>query len=290
MFRLLLLLLLIPIFLFSLDKPSDLIVEKKIEKIEKPLYTPFVENYILNDLKQLRQENKELKVELYQTLAKKEVEISTNAINYATSTINNIFYIIAAASSLLVIIGLNSIRDVNQKIKNIVDEKVSKLIDEYEQRMSLIEKDLDKRSKQVLQNQKEIEKTNIIQSLWIRASQETTASGKIEIFDDILNLRANDVEALTYKAEAALNLNEANWALHLTNQALEIDDKYANAFYQRAKAQLFLGYKDFAINDLEKALKLNEQYIEEIQNDEEFNSLSKISKFSNLIKKYKQSS
>lgn len=284
------LLLLIPLFLFSLDKPTDTLIEKKIEKLQKPLYTPFVENYILNDLKQLRQENKELKVELYQTLAKKEVEISTNAINYATSTINNIFYIIAAASSLLVIIGLNSIRDVNQKIKNIVDEKVSKLIDEYEQRMSLIEKDLDKRSKQVLQNQKEIEKTNTIQSLWIRASQETTASGKIEIFDDILSLRANDVEALTYKAEAALNLNEANWALHLANQALEIDDKYANAFYQRAKAQLFLGYKDFAINDLEEALKLNEQYIEEIENDEEFNSLNKISKFSSLIKKYKQTS
>ncbi|MFY9075081.1 hypothetical protein CRU99_03875 [Malaciobacter mytili] len=284
------LLLLVPLFVFSLDKPTDSLVEKKIKKLEKPLYTPFVENYILNDLKQLRLENKELKVELYQTLAKKEVEISTNAINYATSTINNIFYIIAAASSLLVIIGLNSIRDVNQKIKNIVDEKVSKLIDDYEQRMSLIEKDLDKRSKQVLQNQKEIEKTNTIQSLWIRASQETTASGKIEIFDDILNLRANDVEALTYKAEAALNLNEANWALHLTNQALEIDDKYANAFFQRAKAQLFLGYNDFAMNDLEEALKLNEQYIEEIENDEEFNSLKKISKFSNLIKKYKQDS
>lgn len=218
------------------------------------------------------------------------MEISTNAINYATSTINNIFYIIAAASSLLVIIGLNSIRDVNQKIRTIVDEKVSKVIDDYEKRMSLIEKDLDKRSKQVLQNQKEIEKTNTIHSLWIRAAQETTPSGKIEIYDDILKIKPYDAEALTYKAEAALELEEANWALHLANQALNIDDDYPNAFYQKAKANAVLGYSDFAINDLEKALMLNEQYIEEIENEEEFDSLNENKKFITLIKKYKQDS
>lgn len=288
-----LLLLLVPIILLSTLNAKELTQEEKevkqrLDKLEKPLYTPFVENYILNDLRKLREENKKLKVELYKRLAEKEVEISSNAISYATSTINNIFYIIAAATSLLVVIGLNSIRDINQKIRNIVDEKVSKVIDDYETRMSLIEKDLDKRSKQVLENQKEIEKTNIIQSLWIRAAQETTPSGKIEIYDDVLNLRPNDPEALTYKAEAALELSEANWALHLANQALKIDDDYPNAFYQRAKAHAVLGYNDFSINDLEKALKLNEQYIEEIENEEEFDSLNDNKKFVNLLKKYRQ--
>ncbi|AXX92589.1 hypothetical protein CPU12_01845 [Malaciobacter molluscorum LMG 25693] len=291
-----LLLLLVPMILFSsiyakdIEKPSQEKIDKKLNSLKKPLFTPFVENYILNDLKQLRDDNKKLKVELYKRLAEKEVEISTNAINYATSTINNIFYIIAAASSLLVIIGLNSIRDVNQKIRTIVDEKVSKVIDDYEKRMSLIEKDLDKRSKQVLQNQKEIEKTNTIHSLWIRAAQETTPSGKIEIYDDILKIKPYDAEALTYKAEAALELEEANWALHLANQALNIDDDYPNAFYQKAKANAVLGYSDFAINDLEKALMLNEQYIEEIENEEEFDSLNENKKFITLIKKYKQDS
>ena len=289
-----LLLLLVPIILLSTLSAKELTQEEKkevkqrLDKLEKPLYTPFVENYILNDLRKLREENKKLKVELYKRLAEKEVEISSNAISYATSTINNIFYIIAAATSLLVVIGLNSIRDINQKIRNLVDEKVSKVIDDYETRMSLIEKDLDKRSKQVLENQREIEKTNIIQSLWIRAAQETTPSGKIEIYDDVLNLRPNDPEALTYKAEAALELSEANWALHLANQALKIDDDYPNAFYQRAKAHAVLGYNDFSINDLEKALKLNEQYIEEIENEEEFDSLNDNKKFVNLLKKYRQ--
>ncbi|RXJ83885.1 tetratricopeptide repeat protein [Arcobacter sp. CECT 8985] len=291
-----LLLLLVPMILMStlfakeINKPENQKVKERLDKLQKPLFTPFVENYILNELKQLRIDNKKLKVELYKKLAEKEVEITSNTISYATSTINNIFYIIAAASSLLVIIGLSSIRDVNQKIKTIVDEKVSKVIDDYEKRMSLIEKDLDKRSKQVLQNQKEIEKTNIIHSLWIRAAQETTPSGKIEIFDEILKIKPLDAEALTYKAEAALELDEANWALHLANQALNIDDDYPNAFYQKAKANSVLGYSDFAINDLEKALKLNEQYIEEIENEEEFDSLNDNKKFLALIKKFKQDS
>ena len=76
--------------------------------------------------------------------------------------------------------------------------------------------------------------------------------------------------------------------MHLANQALKIDDDYPNAFYQRAKAHAVLGYNDFSINDLEKALKLNEQYIEEIENEEEFDSLNDNKKFVNLLKKYRQ--
>lgn len=244
--------------------------KNEVNEIKKPLYTPFVENYILQEIKQLRDENRNLKVELHETLAKKEVELTNNAINYTTSTINNMFYIIAAATSLLVIIGWSSMRDINSKIESIIDEKVSSVINEYEARMHVVEKDLEKRSKQVLQNQKDIEETNTIHSLWMRSSQETTLQGKIEIYDDILRIRPDDVEALVYKSDAVLKLGEAHWALNLTNQALDIESDFAQAFYERAKVYSALGFFDNAVNDLQKAVELNEQYVFEIKREDEF--------------------
>ncbi len=261
-------------------------IDQKIASLQKPLYNPFVENYILNELKTLRDENRDLKNELYDRLAKKEVDISNSAINYATSTINNMFYIIAVASTFLVLIGWGSIKDMNEKISTIVDERVSTVIAKYEVRMHTIEKDLEKRSAQVLQNQKDIERTNTIHSLWMRASQENTSSGKIEIYDEILSLRDNDTEALTYKAQATLELGEINWALNLVNQALAIDPNYPNALYQRAKVYSVLGLKESAIEDLEKALDINDHYIDEIENQEEFLALHETLKFKTLINKY----
>lgn len=270
------LLLLISTILIAQSKTEPVTKEKideKVSSLKKPLYNPFVENYILNEIKQLREENRDLKIDLHKTLAKKEVDISTNVINYATSTINNMFYIIAAASSILVIIGWSSIRDINEKVKHMIDEKTSKTILEYDERMSMFEKDLAKRAKQVKQNEQEIEIMNAIHSLWLRASQETTPSGKIEIYDEILKIRPDEAEALTYKADATLDLGEANWSLSLTNQALEIDSDYPNAFYQRAKVYAVLGQEDNAIVDLEKAIELNEEYIYKIETEEEFAEL-----------------
>ncbi|QKJ22472.1 tetratricopeptide repeat protein [Poseidonibacter lekithochrous] len=256
---------------------------KKIDNLEKPLYTPFVENYILNELKLLRDENRNLKIQIHESLAKKEVEISNNVINYATSTINNMFYIIATASSILVIIGWTSIKDVNEKIKHMIDEKTSKTINEYEGRMAQFEKSLAQRAKQVKENAQEIELMNTIHSLWLRASQDSTPSGKIEAYDEILELRPDDVEAIAYKADAVLDLGEANWSLNLTNQALLIDDNYSNAYYQRAKAFAVLNQEENAIHDLEKAIELNEDYSSEIENDEEFNEIAKLERVQSLI-------
>jgi len=270
--KLLLLVLVSSLYLFANIKnvENEENLKEKINTIEKPLYTPFVENYILNEIKQLREENRNLKVDMHKTLAKKEIEMSTNVINYATSTINNMFYIIAAASSILVIIGWSSIKDINEKIRNMVDEKTSKTIQKYEEKMAGFEQDLAKRARQVKHNENEIKIMNSIHSLWLRASQETTPTGKIEAYDEILDIRPNEVEALIYKADAVLDIGEANWSLNLANQALLIDKNYPSAYFQRAKAYSVLEYEDNAIDDLQKAIELNEEYATKIETEEEF--------------------
>ncbi|TLP36194.1 tetratricopeptide repeat protein [Arcobacter arenosus] len=283
--RLLLLILISSLYLFANIKnvENEKNLKEKINTLEKPLYTPFVENYILNEIKQLREENRDLKVELHKTLAKKEIEMSSNVINYATSTINNMFYIIAAASSILVIIGWSSIKDINDKIKNMVDEKTSKTIQKYEEKMAGFEQDLAKRARQVKHNENEIKIMNTIHSLWLRASQETTPTGKIEAYDEILDIRPNEVEALIYKADAVLDIGEANWSLNLVNQALLIDKNYPSAYFQRAKAYAVLEYEDSAIDDLQKAIQLNEEYATKIETEEEFEGILKNERVKQIV-------
>ena len=285
MLRAVLLMVLICIGMQAVDNKQSNKIQQRVNSLNKPLYNPFVENYILQELKQLREENRDLKIDLHKTLAQKEVQISNNVVNYATSTINNMFYIIAAATSILVIMGWNSLRDINEKFKLKIDEKTSQIVQEYEERMNVFERDLAKRARQVKQNEQEIEITNTIHSLWLRATKESTPSGKIEIYDEILTIRPDDIEAIVYKAEAVLDMGEANWSLSLTNHALQIDKNYANAYYERAKAYAVLDSEESAVADLQKAVELNEQYLEEIETEPEFQEL--LSKH-NLIAQLKE--
>lgn len=272
---------------FSLfSQEADSKAQKEVSELQKPLFHPFVENYILNEIKTLRDENRNLKIELHETLTQKELSITGKAVDYATATIGNMFYIIAAASSILVLLGWNSLRDMNERIRTTVDDRINRLFKENEQRMQSFEDDLAERSYQVLRNQEEIAKTNAIHSLWMRAGLEQTPSGKIEIYDQILKIRPQDAEAICYKADAALELGEINWSLSLSNQSLNIDPNYPNAYFQRACAYAALGYEDNAIDDLEKALELNENYLEEIQNDRDFEVLKENERFTGLIERY----
>jgi tetratricopeptide (TPR) repeat protein len=124
---------------------------------------------------------------------------------------------------------------------------------------------------------------NTIHSLWLRASQETTPTGKIEAYDEILDIRPNEVEALIYKADAVLDIGEANWSLNLVNQALLIDKNYPSAYFQRAKAYAVLEYEDSAIDDLQKAIQLNEEYATKIETEEEFEGILKNERVKQIV-------
>lgn len=267
----------------NISKEREL--KERVESLKEPMYNPFIERYLVDEVKNLRVEINELKVKLESELPKAELRVSNKSIDYATSTINNMFYIIAAASSILVLIGWSSIKDMREKINNSVDEQISNLIKRNEIRMQTLEDSLEARSKQVIQNQKDIAETNTIHSLWLRAGLESTAQGKIDIYDEILKIRSDDAEVLSYKADAALELGEANWAFSLANQALNIDSNYPNAYYQRACAYSALGYPEKAIEDLEKTLELNEHYVDEILNEKELESLKDNESFKSLLEK-----
>ena len=195
-------------------------IEQRVEALEKPLYSPFVERYVLDELKQLRTDMAAQKNELVQQIVDRELGAVDRGVTYATNTVTYFFYLIAGTTSILVLVGWSSIKDMKERVQSLADEKISELINEYEQRLEAIEQQLNQKTRHIEKNREEIERTWEVQSLWLRAGQDANPANKIAIYDQILKLRADDCEALTYKADAVLELGEPQWAANLCHRLL----------------------------------------------------------------------
>lgn len=277
---------------------AEIADEKKaqniVESLDKPLYSPFVERYVLDELKQLRTDQAQTKQELIQQILDREHKSVDRGVSYATDTVTYFFYLIAAATSVLVLVGWTSFRDIKERVHSLADEEISKLIHEYEKRLAMIEKQLQQKTQHIEENREEIERTQETQSLWLRAQQDSFPANRIVIYDDILKLRHEDCEALTYKADAVLELNEPQWAANLCHQALKIDPENSHAFYQLACAYTAMGQFDEALRFLAEALNRRGSYLEEVLedpalqplvNDEVFNDLASLMNKSLLASK-----
>lgn len=257
--------------------------EQDINGLEKPMYTPFVELYVLEELKRLRVDMADQKHEMIQQIVDREHSSVDRAVTYATDTVTYFFYLIAGASSIMVLVGWNSLKEIKERVHSLADEEISKLVSEYENRLHAIEIQLNQKTRHIEENREEIELTQDIQSLWLRAGQDLNLSSKIETYDEILKLRHDDCEALTYKADTVLELNEPQWAANLCHQALKIDPENCHAFYQLGCAYTAMGQLDEAIKYLSKAINQKDSYRDEIQNDDALIPLKGLASFQKLM-------
>ncbi|WP_347331391.1 TPR end-of-group domain-containing protein [Marinimicrobium locisalis] len=258
-------------------------VAEDIDKLEEPMYSPFIERYMLDELKQLRIDLSNQRADLIQQVVDRELNSVDRGVTYATNTVTYFFYLIAAVSSLLVLLGWNSLRDIKEKMSNLADEEVSKLVNAYEVRLRGIEKQITQKSLHIDANREEIERTQEIHSLWLRANQEQASANKIAIYDQILAIKPEDCEALTYKADVVLELGEPQWAVNLCQQALAIDSDNAHAFYQLACAHTSLGHYEEGIHFLAEALNRAESYRESLMQDPALFPLHDLPGFQELV-------
>lgn len=248
-------------------------VAERIEDLEKPLYNPFVERYLLDEVKSLRNEMQNTRAELIEKVVDKELTVADKTMSYATDTVTYFFYLIAGATSILVVIGWNSIRDMRNQLTSLAEKRVNELVIEYEKRLKTIEEQLQQKSDIIHQNQAEIERTNEVHSLWLKASQETSQQNKISVYDQILDLRPDDVEALSYKADAVLELQEPLWAISLCLRALKLAPENGHAHYQLACAYAEIGRWEDAVNTLSTAIEISEAYRDDASVDPSFSRL-----------------
>ena len=257
--------------------------QKVVQNLAEPLYKPFIERYVLDELRQLRIDQANVRTELIQQIVDREHRSVDRGVDYATSTITYFFYLIAAASSVLVVVGWTSIREMKERVHSLADEEISRLITEYEVRLETMESLMKQKTRHIEENREEIELTQELQSHWLRAQQEPSAANKIAIYDEILKLKPSDCEALTYKADAVLELNEPQWAANLCRQALKIDKDNSHAFYQLACAYTAMNQMEEAVRYLKEALHRRDSYLVDIRSDPALQPLVEHELFKELV-------
>lgn len=258
-------------------------VAEEIDRLDEPMYSPFIERYMLDELRSLRVDLSNQRSELIQQVVDREISSIDRGVTYATNTVTYFFYLIAAVSSILVLLGWNSIREIKDKMSHLADEEVGKLVNAYEVRLRGIEKQLTQKTQHIDANREEIERTQELHSLWLRAGLEHTAANKIAIYDQILTMKPDDGEALTYKADVVLELGEPQWAVNLCQQALSIDPHNAHAFYQLACAHAALHHYEDAVHFLSEALSRADSYRDSLLEDPALVPLHEMPAFKELL-------
>ncbi len=260
---------------YAADEPKY----SKQDLLDKPL----MERYILDELKSLRTDQQDLERRLTIQITDRELSVADKSMNYANVTVTYFFYIIAGIASLIALFGWQSLKEIKNKTKEMADKRLDKIAHDYEKKFLALERDLKRKTRTISDNNKEIEIINEIHNLWLRAQSMPTADQRIEVYDEILKIRPGDLEALTYKADAAMEIKEYHWAMSLCNRVLELDDDNAPALYQRACAYSRLGAEEQAIEDLERAIDASPSVRELIIEESDLEPLHGNKKFDALI-------
>ncbi|RJX75313.1 hypothetical protein DZ860_01125 [Vibrio sinensis] len=251
------------LFLCSLTVQAEEVSYSESEMLDRPL----MERYILDELKSLRQNQQDLERRMIVEITDRELAVADKSLNYANVTVTYFFYIIAGVASLIAFVGWQSLREIKQNTKEMADKRLDKIAHEYEDKFVELERDLKRKTRIISENNREIEIINEVHNLWLRAQSMQTPEQRIDIYDEILVIRPGDLEALTYKADAAMEIREYNWALSICNRVLEVDDTNGPALYQRACAYSRLGIEEQAIEDLERAIDASPS-VRDLINDE----------------------
>ncbi|WP_120510437.1 TPR end-of-group domain-containing protein [Photobacterium salinisoli] len=251
---------------------------------EQPvLDKPLMERYILDEMKSLRQDQQDLERRLTLSFTDRELAVADKSLNYANVTVTYFFYLIAGAASLIALVGWQSLKEIKVNTKKMAEQQLKEITDQYEKKFQMLERDLKRKTRIIAQNNKEIEIINEVHNLWLRAQSSQTAEQQMEVYDEILKLRPGDLEALTHKADAAMEIREFHWALSICNRVLEVDSTNANALYQRACAYACLGAEDQAVSDLERAIQ-GSAFLRELAKEEnDFETLHGHERFEQLI-------
>ncbi|MFH0258631.1 tetratricopeptide repeat protein [Vibrio rumoiensis] len=271
------------IVLVSLLSFQTLAAEPKQYSETEMLDRPLMERYILDELKSLRTEQQDLERRLTVQITDRELAVADKSLNYSNITVTYFFYIIAGVASLVALVGWQSLKEIKHNTKEMADKRLNEITMSYEKKFSALERDLKRKTRIITENNREIEIINEVHNLWLRAQSAQTPEQKIETYDEILKIRPGDLEALTHKADSAMEINEYHWALSICNRVLEVDDNNAHALYQRACAYSRLGAEEQAINDLVLAIESSASLRELASDEPDFEMLRGNPRFETLI-------
>lgn len=273
------------IFLLVITLFTSLSLQAEEQRYSEKEYVdrPLMERYILDELKALRMDQQDLERRMTIQITDRELSVADKSLNYSNVTVTYFFYVIAAMASLVALIGWQSLKEMKQNTKEMADKQLTKIAQDYEKKFGALELDLKRKTRIISDNNREIEIINEIHNLWLRAQSVQTAEQKMDVYDEILKIRPGDLEALTYKADAAMEMREFHWALSLCNRVLEVDDQNAHALYQRACGYSQLGADVQAIDDLQRSIRASASMRDLVGEEPDFDPLRGLERFEALL-------
>ncbi len=147
--------------------------EKKYSETDR-LEKPFMERYILDEPKDLRESQQDLERRMVIEITDRELAVADKSLNYANVTVTYFFYIIAGVALLIAFVGWQSLREFKSNTKEMADKRLEQIAQEYEKKFLALERDLKRKTRIISENNKEIEKINEIHNLWLRAQSSQT--------------------------------------------------------------------------------------------------------------------
>lgn len=250
---------------------------------EPARFAPLVERYILDELKAIRNDVNETRVEAIKQITDRELRVAETVASVSNNTVTFFFYLFVGLGGVFALWGWRSMKDLRGSMQHIAKLRIEELASEFEGRLSQLEREIHAKGETILANQRDIERTQTVHALWLQANQAPNPRIKIEFYDRILQLNPDDYETMAYKADAALQLGDRDWALSLCNRILEEHPESSLAYYQRACANAGLGETDSAIADLTRAIELSPALKEQARIEEEFAPLVGRDDFAELL-------
>ena len=276
------------LFLFAMLIFTSLSIQAEEVSYSEQEYLdrPLMERYILDELKALRADQQDLEKRMIIQITDRELAVADKSLNYSNVTVTYFFYVIAAVASLVALIGWQSLKEMKQNTREMADKQLNKIAQDYEKKFVALERDLKRKTRIITENNREIVIINEVHNLWLRAQSVQTPEQKMDVYDEILKVRPGDLEALTYKADAAMEMREFHWALNLCNRVLEVDDQNAHALFQRACAYAQLGAEVQAIDDLQRSIEASTSMRELVLEEPDFDPLRGLERFETLLEEY----
>ena len=156
--------------------------DQAINALEAPLYNAFTERYLLDEVRTLRQMIADLRVEATEKIVDREIMVASTAgplchrHRHLLLLFNRLvpppFWYWSAGTPMRDIKERAGGAFANEEIRPHHRQLMNNGLDK-------LEEELNHKSRHIAQAQEEIELTNEIHSLWLKASQENTAEAKI---------------------------------------------------------------------------------------------------------------
>lgn len=248
----------IPNFVYSAEEET-IVVPKELN---------FTERFYLNELKELRSSVETLKREIFAEIQNRELWTIDKALSYSSNAVSFFSILITILITSIWIVWWKTMRDIKNSTKESMYRETRKIIDNFQEKIALLEKE---------------QKINIY---WRQYNSSESDKEKMTILDKIYTIRPESQYAMVERSNVYLSMWIYEKVIEITNIIISSERRkhLAQALINRAAAYAELEDIENSIKDLKWVLSISSDYKDNIIWNKHFENIIKTNKFKELLK------